>query len=210
MSFCTACGNSMADGTAFCTKCGAKMAPVATAGGAAAAPAPQPAKSDGGGALKIILIVFGVIAVLGIGAVVTGGLFVKKMVTDSVKTDSSGKVTSVNIGGTKIEALKDSRLVAQKLGVEVYPGAIANDQSASSMTIGGVTTTHAMFTSDASIDDVFNFYKEKYPDANVAENDNDKTLMQGSEDKELLTIAVRSGSEGKTLLHITRITKGMN
>jgi len=199
----------MADGTAFCTKCGAKMAPVATAGGAAAAPAPQPAKSNGGGALKIILIVLGVIAVLGIGAVVVGGLFVKKMVTDSVKTDSTGKVTSVNIGGTKIEALKDPRLVAEKLGVEIFPGARPQQQGASSVSIGGVSTTHAQFICDAPVDDVFNFYKEKYPDANTAENDSDKTLIQGSEDKELLTISTRKQEDGTTLLHITRMTKGV-
>ena len=194
----------MADGTAFCTKCGAKMAaPVATAGGAAA---PQAKSSN---VLKIVLIVFAVICVLGIAGVGVVGFLAKRYVDHAVKTDSSGAVTSVNIGGTKIETLKDSRLVAQKLGVEVYPGATAEDQGASSMTIGGVTTTHAMFTSDASVDDVFNFYKEKYPSANIAENDNDKTLMQGSEDKELLTIAVTKNPEDKTLIHITRITKGV-
>jgi hypothetical protein len=172
----------MADGTAFCTKCGAKMAaPVATAGGAAAAPAGpikiEP-KSSGLG-LKIILITFGAIAFLGIAGIATVGFLAKRYADTAVKTDASGKVTSVSIGGTKIETLKDSRLVAQNLGVEVYPDATADDQSASSMTIGGVTTTHAQFTSDASIDDVFNFYKEKYPNANVAENDNDKTPDAG-------------------------------
>jgi len=211
MSFCTACGNSVADGTTFCTKCGAKMAgPVATAGGAAAAPAPQ-AKSGGSG-LKIVLIILGVlvvIAMLGVGALVGGAFFIKHKVENAVKTDAKGNVTSVNIGGAKIETLKDPQLVAQKLGVEAYPGATPEEQGASSMTIGGVTTAHAQFTSDASIDDVFNFYKEKYPNANVAENDNEKTLMQGTEDKELLTIAVQKDGEGKTLIHITRITKGV-
>jgi hypothetical protein len=199
----------MTDGTAFCTKCGAKMAPVATTGGAAAAPAPQ-AKSSSG--LKVVLIIFGVLAVIcviGIGALVGGAYFLKHKVESSVKTDSTGKVTSVDLGGLKIDASKDASAVAAKLGVEVYPGAKPENEGASSVTIGGVSTAHAQFTSDDSLDDVFHFYQEKYPNANLAENDNDKTLMQGSEDKELLTIGVTKDPEGKTLIHITRITKGV-
>jgi len=202
----------MADGSPFCTMCGAKMAggAVPAGGGAAAAPAPQ-AKSGGSG-LKVVLIVLGVLAVicvLGIGAVVGLGFFVKHKVEQSVKTDARGNVTSVNFGGVKLDASKDASAVAAKLGVEVYPGAKAESQGASSLTIGGVTTSHAQFTTDASVDDVFNFYKAKYPNANFAENDNDKTLMQGSEDKELLTIGVQKQEDGTTILHITRITKGV-
>jgi hypothetical protein len=201
----------MSDGVAFCTKCGAKMAapapPVATTGAAAAA-APAPAQQqNSGGALKIVLIVFAVIAVLAVGGATVGFFFLKRAVNKAVTTDSSGTVTSVNIGGTKIETLKDSRLVAQKIGVEIFPGAEADNEGSSSMTIGGVTTTHAQFSSSASADEVFEFYKAKYPNANMMDQPESKTLMQGSEDKELLTINV-TAEEGKTLIHVTHIIKG--
>lgn len=202
----------MTDGSTFCTKCGAKMTTgaVSTGGGTAAAPAAQ--AQSGGSGLKVVLIILGVlavIAVLAVGALVGGAVFLKHKVEQGVKTDSRGNVTSVNLGGLKLDATKDASAVAAKLGVEVYPGAKAERQGASSLTIGGVTTTHAQFTSEASVDDVFNFYKEKYPSANVAENDTEKTLMLGSEDKELLTIGVQKQEDGTTILHITRITKGV-
>jgi hypothetical protein len=196
----------MADGTAFCTKCGAKMAPVATTGGTAAAPAPQ-AKSSSG--LKAVLIIFGVLAVIcviGIGAMVGGVFFLKHKVESSVKTDSKGEVTSVNIGGLKVDASRDGAAITNKLGVEIYPGAEPIANKASSTTFGGLTQMHAQFTSEGTVDDVFNFYKEKYPQANIVENADSKTLVQGSEDKELLTIIVRDEG-GRTVLHITKMTK---
>src|SRR3569832_1322920 len=111
----------MTDGSPFCTKCGAKMAggAVSTGGGTAAAPAPQ-AKSGGSG-LKVVLIVSGVLAVicvLGIGAVVGLGFFLKHKVEQSVKTDTHGNVTSVNFGGVQLDASKDASAVAAQLGVE--------------------------------------------------------------------------------------------
>jgi Tfp pilus assembly major pilin PilA len=201
----------MNDGLAFCTKCGAKMAAVAppavaTSGGAAAAAAPAQQQKSGG-ALKVVLIVIAVIAVLLVGGLAVAGYMVKRAVTNAVQTDSSGNLTSVNIGGTKIETLKDSRLVAQRLGVEIFPGAEADDTNSSSMTIGGVTTTHAQFSTSASPDEVFEFYKGKYPNANVIDQPESKTLMEGTEDKELLTINVVP-EDGKTLIHLTHITKG--
>jgi hypothetical protein len=200
----------MSDGSTFCTKCGAKMSaaapPVATSGGAAAAPAQQQQKS-GSNVLKIVLIVVAVIAVISIGGAMAGFFMIKRAVSNAVNTESSGNVTSVNIGGTKIETLKDSKLVADKLGVDVFPGATPEDTGAGSMTIGGMTTTHAQFSTEATPDEVFEFYKTKYPDAQMIDQPESKTLMQGSEDKELLTVNVTT-EQGKTVIHITKITKG--
>jgi hypothetical protein len=197
----------MADGSTVCTKCGARMAPVPPGAGTAAAPGAAPQSS--GGALKVILIVLGVILALCVAGGIGGVIFLRHFVKSRVHTDRAGNVTSVNLGGTKIETLKDPKLVADKLGVDVYPGAQVVDNQASSVTIGGMTTAHAMFTSNDSVKDVFSFYKQKYPDANVTseQSEDERTLVQGSEDSELLTIQVRKEDE-KTAIHITRITKG--
>jgi hypothetical protein len=197
----------MADGSTVCTKCGAKMAPVPSGAGTAAAPGAAPKSS--GGALKIILIVLGVILVLCVAGGIGGMIFLRHFVKSRVHADRAGNVTSVNLGGTKIETLKDPKLVADRLGVDVYPGAQVVDNQTSMVTIGGMTTAHAMFTSNDSVEDVFNFYKQKYPDANVTSErgEDERTLVQGSEDSELLTIQVRKEDE-KTAIHITRLTKG--
>ena len=60
--FCSGCGTSMADGVKFCPSCG-KASGVAATSPMAGAPIPPPA--SGGGAMKIILIVVGVIALIG-------------------------------------------------------------------------------------------------------------------------------------------------
>src|SRR5580692_4204224 len=84
MAFCNSCGTSIDPGTRFCSNCGATVltsspalaaAPVAPAGSArpvAAAPAPT---SGGGGALKAILIVVGVIILVGILGIASLGFF---------------------------------------------------------------------------------------------------------------------------------------
>lgn len=195
----------MADGAAFCTNCGAKTgaAPVGT-GGAAAAPAPASAKSSN--VLKIVLIVFGVLVFLGIAGAVVTGLLIKKAVDSAVQTDASGNVTSVNLGGVKVDANKDAAKTIASLGIEVYPGATPVDESAGSVTLGPITSTHAQFTTTASMDEVFNFYKAKYPQASLFDTPEGKTLAQGSEDKEMLTIAVQT-EDGKTLLNVTKVVK---
>jgi hypothetical protein len=179
---------------------------VSAGGGAAAAPAPAAAKKSGG-ALKLVLIVLGVLFVLGIVGVGAVAYIAKRAISNAVQTDASGNVASVNIGGTKIQALKDPALVAREMGVEVFPGATPEGNSASSFTIGGVTTMHAQFSTSSSMDEVFDFYKAQYPDASMFDQPESKMLTRGTEDKELLTINVTT-QEDKTLIHVTRITKG--
>jgi len=73
-TFCGNCGGKLDPGAKFCAQCGQTAgnapAPAAQAAAAAAAPAPAAAKG-GGGAIKIILIVAGVIGfcmLLGLGS----------------------------------------------------------------------------------------------------------------------------------------------
>ena len=142
-----------------------------------------------------------------VGGIAVAGFMIKKAVTNAVQTDASGK-TKVNLGGLQVETLKDPKLVAERMGVEVYPGATADESGASSsITVGGVTTTHAQFKSTDPIDQVFEFYKSKYPDANAIDNPDSKMIMQGTQDKEMLTINITE-ENGETAILITRLTKG--
>src|SRR5882724_1434062 len=64
--FCSGCGTSMEEGVKFCPSCG-KASGVAATSPMAGAPVPPP--SSGGGAMKIILIVVGIIGLIGILAI---------------------------------------------------------------------------------------------------------------------------------------------
>ena len=87
--FCGSCGTSMTEGTKFCPACGATVAAPAGIGSpVSTAPASTPAPStppSGGGALKIVLIVLGILAFLGmllVGSCFYIGYKVKKAAGD--------------------------------------------------------------------------------------------------------------------------------
>ena len=60
--FCTSCGKPIAEGVGFCSECGARQSSPATASGAPGASAP----AKGSPVLKIVVIVVGIIALMGV------------------------------------------------------------------------------------------------------------------------------------------------
>src|SRR5882762_10309897 len=88
MAFCNKCGANLEPGTRFCNKCGTAVlastlpptGPSATARSVPPAPAPVPAPpSEGGGALKVVLIVVGVVVLIGILGGASIGLFASRV-----------------------------------------------------------------------------------------------------------------------------------
>ena len=63
--FCSGCGTAIADGVKFCPACGKAAGPAEAPAAAPLYPS-SPAPASGGGALKIILIVLGILALIGI------------------------------------------------------------------------------------------------------------------------------------------------
>jgi hypothetical protein len=176
-----------------------------------AAAAPAPAKSGGSGVLKIVLMVFGglfLIAVLIVGA---GVFFVKKQIdkaSDSVHTDSSGNVTSIDTPFGKIESNKDTEAVVKNLGIEVYPDATPIESGTSSATINNMQIMNAQFETSASMDEVLEFYRGKYPEANVMDTPENKMIMLGERDQSSAVITVMKDDEsGRTHIHIAKTTK---
>ena len=210
MSFCTACGGEVGNST-FCTKCGAKQSapPVAAANTATAA---APAKS-GGGVLKIVLLVLGgifLIAVLVIGA---GVFFAKKKydeVRASIKTgsDSSGQVTSVETPFGKIEASKDAEKILKDLDIPMYPNAKQSEGGTSSMRLNNTTISTVQLETDDSMDQVLEFYRGHYPNANVLDNPDSKMLTLGEQDKHAIVITITKNEEsGATQINIANTEK---
>ena len=191
-----------------------------TSSGAAA-----PAKS--GSCLKIFLIVFAILVVLGIIALAGVGYVawrVKKAV--NVETGANGQMTlntpngKVNITGNggkmtvqtpdgKMDLNTTETYTAADLGTDIYPGAQSvkggmRMESPTSSTVTGI------FVTTDSKDQVVTFYKAKFGSGASTFDTNDGamiTLSKGDQETVLVTITGKpSENEGKTKIVIVHTT----
>ncbi len=205
MAFCNSCGASLPDGTKFCNKCGAAVtgAPVMTAPAAGAPPA-VPAKS-GGGALKIILIIVGIIVLVAIIGMVTCGVAIRHF-ANKARVHQDGDNVKVETPFGSMESSKDPSKAAADLGIDIYPGAEVQKDGASSATFGSIHTVTAMFTSSDSMDKVCSFYKEKFPNAMASTADDNHCTLVTNDNKNMVTINVES-TGGGSKFQVTNVTK---
>jgi hypothetical protein len=213
MAFCNKCGANVEPGVRFCNKCGAPiltstLPPAASAASASpmpstpsAAPAPP---SQGGGALKVILIVVGVIVLIGILGAASIGFVVWRVARSSHVRQEGDRVKVETPFGT-VESTKDPEEVARNLGVEIYPGARVLKEGAASATFGGIHTATANFESDDSVGKVCEFYKPKVPSALVTASDQRHCTIVSNDKKNMITINVEAEGD-KTKIQITNVT----
>jgi hypothetical protein len=202
MAFCNSCGTSLENNAKFCPKCGAAQG----TGAAAGVPVPPatpvqgvpPAQSS---TLKIVVIV--VVAVVALGTLAIGtltmiGLHIARhthVTQDGDNVKVVGPFGTINTNPTG---------VSRDLGVDLYPGARMLKSNGANVQIAGMHTVAAEFESDDPADKVANFYKAKFPNANVNVSNNDHYTIV-STDKSLVTINIDS-QDGKTLIHIAAVT----
>src|SRR5215469_8746517 len=120
MAFCNSCGAQLAEGTKFCGKCGAGI----TGGPAtpqAIAPGPPPS-SGSSSALKVVLVIVGVIMLIGVLAVATIGIIGYRL-AKSAKVSQKGDNVKIETPFGNMETSSDPQTTAEELGVEIYPGA---------------------------------------------------------------------------------------
>ena len=185
MAFCNSCGATIVPGTRFCDKCGAAILvsslppaavsapPVAPVPPVATPPvptAPTPPQPTGGGALKAILIVVGVVVLVGILGIVSLALFGWHMARHTRVRQNGGNVKVETPFGT-VQTTNDPQAAARDLGVDLYPGAQVLKEGATSATFGAVHTAALNFETSDSIDKVCSFYKPKFPNAMVMTSD---------------------------------------
>lgn len=211
MAFCNSCGERLESGARFCAKCGAGQpagaaAPAATtAPPAPAAAGPQPQSSS---ALKIILIIVAVFVGLGVLGVGTAAFIGWRIAHHTRITDKNGNVRVESPFGT-IESSNNADDTARNIGVDIYPGATMRKGNAANITMAGVHTVSAEYETDDSADKVADFYKAKFPDANISATDQGHTTIVSSDKKNLITINIEP-SEGKTVIHIANVSgKGL-
>jgi len=212
MAFCNSCGERLEGGARFCAKCGAAQpAGAATPVAAApAAPAPAPAvQPQSSNALKIILIIVAVFVGLGILGVGTAAFIGWRIAHHTRITNKDGNVRVESPFGT-VESSNNADDAARNLGVDIYPGATMRKGNAANITIAGMHTVSAEFETTDSAEKVADFYKSKFPDANMTMADQGRTTIVSNDKKNLITINIEP-SDDKTVIHIANVSgKGLS
>ena len=208
MAFCNSCGTTLTPGTRFCSKCGAAILSSAPAGAPAAhAPGTVPAaptSSGGGGALKIILIVVAVVVGLGILGVAGAGFAAWRIAKHS-HVQQEGDHVKVDTPFGSVESSQDPATVAQSIGVDLYPGARALKEGATSATVFGMHTATVVLESSDSVDQISTFYKSKFPNAMVTTSEANHCTIVSSDKKNMITINIEGHDDG-TKIQITSVT----
>ena len=215
MAFCNSCGAALSAGTRFCSKCGsAIVASSPTAAAASAAPASsappaattttQPTPTQGGSALKIILIVVGVLVLIGILGIASVGFIAWRVARHSHIRQEGGNV-KVETPFGNVESTNDPQEAARNVGVDIYPGAKVLKEGTASASFGGVHSVSVNLESNDSVDKVSNFYKSKLPNAMVTTSDTSESTIVANDHKNLITINIKADGD-RTKILITSVT----
>jgi hypothetical protein len=200
MAFCNKCGANLNPDAKFCDKCGAP------AGAPAVGQPAQPAPTGGGSsALKVVLIVVGVVVVLGIlaiAALTIVGIHIAK----NAHVTQNGDQVKVETPFGSVQTNKDPEQAARDLGIEIYPGAKVEPNGAASATVGTLRTVTANFETSDSPDKVCNFYKSKLPNATVSTSGQNQCSIVSKENRNMITVNVESSGNGARF-QIATVTK---
>jgi hypothetical protein len=195
MAFCNSCGATMTEGTRFCNKCGAPVAgPAAPTPTTTPAPGTAPAAGSSS-ALKTILIVVGIIMLIGVLGITAVSFVAYHFAKRSHLTQEGDHVKVETPFGTA-ETSKDPEEAAKDLALDIYPGAEAQKEGASTATIGSVRTVSVSFDSDDPVDKVCTFYKGKFPHANVSTSDQNRCTIVSNDPRNMITINVEPNGDG--------------
>ena len=204
MAFCNSCGAPLNEGTKFCNKCGAAVSGVPAAAAQPIAPGPPPSKG-GSSALKVILVIVGVIVLIGVLGMVTCGIVIHRAIK-SAHVSQKGDNMKVETPFGNMETSTDPEQTAKDLGVEIYPGADLRKEGTASVTFGSLHTVTANFESNDSVDKVCDFYKQKFPSAQVASSDQTHCSIVSGDKGNSTTISVQSSGDGSrfTIVSMTK------
>jgi zinc-ribbon domain len=213
MAFCNSCGANLAPGTRFCSKCGAailasSLPPVASSHAVGSAPpsssappAVPPAPTSGDSALKVVLIVVGVIVLVGILGITSLAFFGWRFAHHAHIRQDGDNVKVETPFGT-VESTNDPQEAARNLGVDLYPGAQVLKEGATSATFGAVHTASLNSETTDSLDKVCSFYNSKLPNAAVMISESNQCLIVSNDQGKLITVNVTAKGD-KTRILIT-------
>jgi hypothetical protein len=211
-AFCTKCGAGLTPGVQFCTACGAP-APVVPvpptypqAGYVQPVGVPvQPA--SGSSAVKIILIVLGVVVGLGL---LSAMIFMFSMwrLSRAIHVNNRGDGVTLSTKDGSITTGSAATISAADLGVPIYPGATRREGGVQINSGNGSMVT-AVFSTTDSMDKVVDFYRDKVgANASVMQSPTGSVISSGDNDKQGIMITVgKDASSGVTSITIIRANK---
>lgn len=199
MAYCNSCGANLEAGARFCPGCGASQVGATTA---PAKPIPASASSaQSSNTLKVVLIVIAAVILLGVIAIGTM-TFIGLRIARHTHVTQNGN--SVSVQGPFGTVIANSGDVSRNLGVDIYPGARMLKSNAANVQVAGVNTVAAQFETDDPASKVADFYKAKFPDANVNVSNQDHYTIISTNQKNLITINIEPQG-GKTLISVASV-----
>jgi hypothetical protein len=180
----------------------------------AASPQPQPvaappATSGGTSALKIILIIVGVLVFLVVMVVAVIGYGVYRVHKAMHVNPTTGAMT-VNTPGFAMNADTGMKFTAEELGTDIYPGAEPSKSGNLRMNIAGSSVVSATFLTTDAKDKVVDFYKSKLSsDSTSMDFGGSAMLTEKKSDHDQITVTIvqqPNQNDGKTQIHIQHTT----
>jgi hypothetical protein len=173
-------------------------------------PVAAPAKSGGGGVLKIILIVIGVIVVLVMLVVGVIGYGIYR-VAHAVKVNSMTGETTITTPGGSISANSNMQFTSSELGTDIYPGAVISKSGNLRMNIAGSSVVTATFLTSDAKEKVVGFYKDKLgSEASTMDFGANAILSLKKGEHEMVQVTISQEAnqfDGKTQIHISHTTE---
>ena len=192
-SFCPKCGSALPDNEQVCKSCGV----------AAATQGAAPVKS-GSSAVKIILIIVGIIVLLGIlglGAIA----YVGYRVSRAVHINSADGQMTLQTPEGKVNLNASQTYSASDLGTDPYPGAQSTPGGMKMDLPTGSMVMGSFITSDSK-EQVVEFYKARFGASGVLDTPDGAILTLNKSKQESVMVTVTANSKrdsGKTRITIT-------
>jgi len=211
-AFCTRCGAGLAPGAQFCTACGAPVGAVtgpvmSNQQSVYGEPVRAAAPSSAGRAVKVILIVVGVVVGLGL---LSSLIFMFGMwrLSRAVHVNSSGDGVTLSTKDGSITTGSAAAVSEADLGVPIYPGAIRREGGVQINSGNGSMVT-AVFSTTDPISKVVDFYRDKVGEnASVVQSPTGAVISSGDNNKQGVMITVgKEESSGATSITIMRAAK---
>ncbi len=190
----------------------AQYQPVAPPYAAAPQPAALPVKSGSSSAVKIVLIIVGVLFLLlvMVAGVIGYGVY---RVRKAIHVNSTTGAMTASVPGFAMNADAGMKFTAEELGIDIYPGAEPSKSGNLRMNIAGSSVVSATFLTSDAKEKVVDFYKSKLgSDSTSMDFGGSAMLTEKKSDHEQVTVTIAqqsNQSEGKTQIHIqhTTVTK---
>jgi hypothetical protein len=111
------------------------------------------------------------------------------------RLEANGKKVRIQSPAGTIETNVSPEEVARQSGIEIYPGARPLDDNSAVITAAGTHTLALTFETSDPPDKVADFYKSKFPNANVTSSEGDHHTIVVTNKKQVLTVNIEPAGD---------------